>query len=200
MYDRNSQRSPDQRYDTLAWLDRSNGGRVWELAVPNGRYEVFAVAGDPKRYDSTFRLEVEGTLAVSGTARSSTRWFSGLVTVDVNDGRLTLRSGAGARNNKVCFLEVTRLSTGTAAAQLTTENAPSVGLATVGTGGHKRLLISGRPGTRLRLQASPDLADWSDMLLLQLNRPEFELLDPDSGEEPVRFYRLFEDGDVVDGQ
>jgi hypothetical protein len=38
------------------------------------------------------------------------------------------------------------------------------------------------------------------MLLLQLNRAEFEMLDPDSIEEPLRFYRLLEDGGIGGAQ
>jgi hypothetical protein len=200
VYDRNSKRSPDQRYDTFAWLDRSNGGRVWELAVPDGRYEVFVVAGDPNRYDSTFRLEVEGILAVDGIARRNTRWLAGLVTVDVHDGRLTLRSGSGARNNKVCFLDLTQLAAGAGTAQLMSEGVPSVRLVTPAPAGPQRLHLSGIPGTRYRLQASSDFSEWSDMLLLQLNRAEFEMLDPDSIEEPLRFYRLLEDGGIGGAQ
>jgi hypothetical protein len=42
---------------------------------------------------------------VSGTPPSSTRWLEGTSTVTVDDGRLTLSSGAGASNNKICFVE-----------------------------------------------------------------------------------------------
>ena len=36
--------SPDQRYDTLTSMQRSGGGNVWELAVPNGTYTLEAVS------------------------------------------------------------------------------------------------------------------------------------------------------------
>ena len=42
---------------------------------------------------------------VSGTPTTTTRWIEGTSTVTVTDGRLTIRSGAGAINNKICFVE-----------------------------------------------------------------------------------------------
>jgi hypothetical protein len=106
--DRNASRSPNQAYDTLTHLQKSaNPNAVWELAVPNGTYVVRAVAGDASYYDSLFRISVEGVLTVSGTPTSTTRWVEGTSTVTVSDGRLTISNGAGASNNKICFVEIT---------------------------------------------------------------------------------------------
>ena len=106
--DRNSGTSPDQRYDTLNHLQKDgNPDAVWEIAVPNGTYGVRVVSGDAGYYDSVFRTSVEGVLTVNGTPTSSARWVEGAATVTVTDGRLTLRSAAGASNNKVCFIEIT---------------------------------------------------------------------------------------------
>jgi len=107
--DRNAANSPDQRYDTLLHLQKdTNPNAVWEIAVPNGTYTVRIVAGDPSHFDSIFRLTAEGVLVVSGTPTSATRWFDGTQTVTVADGRLTVRNGSGASNNKICFIEITR--------------------------------------------------------------------------------------------
>ena len=106
--DRNAGNSPDQRYDTLNHLQKpENPDAVWEIAVTNGTYIVRVVSGDAGYFDSVFRVSVEGVLTVNGTPTTSTRWIEGTSTVTVTDGRLTLRSGAGASNNKVCFLEIT---------------------------------------------------------------------------------------------
>ena len=105
--DRNMANSPDQRYDTLTHLQKPvNPNAVWEILVPNGTYTVRVVAGDPGYFDSVFRLNVEGVLTVSGTPTSSTRWLEGTSTVTVSDGRLTVSNGAGASNNKICFIEI----------------------------------------------------------------------------------------------
>ncbi len=75
--------------------------------MPNGTYVVRVVSGDANYFDSVFRIMVEGVLTVSGTPTTTTRWIGGTKTVTVTDGRLTIRSGAGARNNKICFVEIT---------------------------------------------------------------------------------------------
>jgi hypothetical protein len=106
--DRNAANAPDQAYDTLNHLQKVGApNALWELAVPNGTYTVRVVAGDALHFDSVFRLAVEGTLTVSGTPTTSARWVEGTSTVTVTDGRLTIANGAGATNNKICFVVVT---------------------------------------------------------------------------------------------
>jgi unsaturated chondroitin disaccharide hydrolase len=118
--DKNSPLSLDQRYDTLTHLQKSgNPNAVWEMAVPNGTYWVRVVSGDAANFDGVFKTDVEGTLAVNGTPTSARRWVEGNVQVTVNDGRLTVKSAAGAVNNKISFLEV--IPTATNKAQLLTQ-------------------------------------------------------------------------------
>jgi glucose/arabinose dehydrogenase len=106
--DRDSGASLDQRYDTLVHMQKpENPDAVWELAVPNGTYDLRIVSGDAAFFDSVYRITAEGLLVVNGTPTSGGRWVEGVSTVTVTDGRLTLRSGSGAVNNKVCFVEVT---------------------------------------------------------------------------------------------
>jgi hypothetical protein len=108
MRDRNAANSPDQRYDTLAYMQRpGNPNASWELAVPNGTYSVRIVVGDPVYFGSSFAVAAEGVLVVSGTTTSGTRWLDGTATATVTDGRLTIRNAAGASSNKICFIEVT---------------------------------------------------------------------------------------------
>ncbi len=100
----------DQRFDTLNHMQKpSNPGATWELAVASGTYRVRIVAGDPSHFDSAFRIQAESTLVVNGNPTSASRWVDATATVTVSDGRLTLSSAAGAANNKLCFVEVTRL-------------------------------------------------------------------------------------------
>jgi hypothetical protein len=65
------------------------------------------VSGDAGFIDSVYRLTVEGVLVVNGTPTSAAHWVEGVSTVTVTDGRLTIRSGSGSVNNKICFVEVT---------------------------------------------------------------------------------------------
>jgi hypothetical protein len=76
--------------------------------VPNGTYTVRVVSGDALHFDSVFPVTVEGVLTLSGTPTSATRWIEGTSSVTVTDGRLTIRSGAGASNNKICFVEISQ--------------------------------------------------------------------------------------------
>jgi probable HAF family extracellular repeat protein len=104
--DRNAVAAPDQRYDTFNHMQKPGGAGSWELAVPNGTYTVRVVAGDPVNTDSTYRINVEGVLAVSGTPTSATHWFEGSVRVTVTDGRLSITNGSGSVNDKLDVVEV----------------------------------------------------------------------------------------------
>ncbi|HEX3132993.1 MAG TPA: Ig-like domain-containing protein [Planctomycetota bacterium] len=112
--DRNSALSPDQRYDTLIHMQKpENPNAVWEAPVPNGTYEITVVCGDASNFDSVFRLQIEDVLAVSGTPTSANHWVSSApgLRVRVTDGRLTMSNGAGAVNNKVCFITALQVPT-----------------------------------------------------------------------------------------
>jgi glucose/arabinose dehydrogenase len=120
-HNRNASNSPDERYDTLIHLQHpSKPNARWEIVVLNGTYNVRLVAGDPRAWNSVFRINVEGQLALNGTPTSAQRWIDRTVQVTVADGRLTVTNGAGALNNKLNFIVLTRVSTATAlpAAQL----------------------------------------------------------------------------------
>jgi len=105
-FDRNSRRSPDQRYDTLIAMQQIPNA-FWEIAVPNGTYRVRIVAGDPNTTKKlAYRITAEGVLTVNGAGR----WVEGTQTVTVADGRLTVASGAGASGNKICFIEISASS------------------------------------------------------------------------------------------
>jgi hypothetical protein len=102
--------SPDPRYDTLTHLQR-NGDMVWEAAVPNGTYRVHLVAGDPTATDSTFQFDVEGVITATQTpSLPSAYWREFVLECPVSDGRLTIRSGPQAANNKLCFVDIVQLS------------------------------------------------------------------------------------------
>ena len=107
MRDRNASNSPDQRYDTLAYMRRpGNPDATWEIALSNGSYRVRIVAGDPSYFDTTIRIAAEGVLTVSGTTTSAQRWLDATSTVTVADGRLTIHNAAGAAVNEICFVEI----------------------------------------------------------------------------------------------
>ncbi|MCK4425940.1 MAG: PKD domain-containing protein, partial [Deltaproteobacteria bacterium] len=56
-YDRNSRRSPDQQHDTIMYIYPY---QQWEMAVPNGTYEVTVSIGDPKTRIYRQNVQAEG--------------------------------------------------------------------------------------------------------------------------------------------
>src|SRR5581483_12444356 len=91
---RNSRLSADLRYDTLNQMQANGAALKWEIAVPNGTYSVHLVAGDPKYFDSVYKLKVENTTVLTGTPSSSKRWFEATASVQVSDGRLTVSNAS----------------------------------------------------------------------------------------------------------
>ncbi|MBY0523281.1 MAG: fibronectin type III domain-containing protein [Gemmataceae bacterium] len=106
--DRDAANSIDERYDSLIHMTAATAR--WEIAVPNGTYQVRIAAGDPSFINSVYKLNVEGVLAIDGTPTSQRRWIEGVVTVQVSDGRLTVSNATGAVNNKINFIEVTQIA------------------------------------------------------------------------------------------
>ncbi|HUU90908.1 MAG TPA: PEP-CTERM sorting domain-containing protein [Phycisphaerae bacterium] len=104
---RNRNDGEDERYDSINHMQKS-GDAVWEIALPNGEYDVFIVCGDPDATNQTNMLDVEGTALTDTTPLSTDYHFDEyLTTVTVSDGRLTIMPGAGASNAKIAFLQIT---------------------------------------------------------------------------------------------
>jgi len=107
--DRDSAASTDQRYDTLCHLQKpSLPDAAWEIAVPNGSYDVHVVAGDSDHFDSVFRINAEGVPLLSGTPSATAHWVEATGIVTVSDGKLTLTNGAGSTNNKINFVDISK--------------------------------------------------------------------------------------------
>ena len=106
---RNSIGSPDARYDTYTHMQKAGGGTKWEVAVPNGLYQVRIVAGDSGATDSLHAMNLEGTpvlIARPGVPTPDARWFRSTANVLVRDGRLTLSNYSEAKNNKIAFIDI----------------------------------------------------------------------------------------------
>jgi glucose/arabinose dehydrogenase len=104
---RQAPNSPDLRYDTFNHLQKpGNETAAWEIALPNGRYAVHFVSGDPSNFDGTYVLDVENVVANLGAPTTSQRWREATVIVTVSDGRLTIGNAPGAVNNKLNFVDI----------------------------------------------------------------------------------------------
>lgn len=117
--DRNDARSPDERYDTFNHMQKPQpAGSVWEIEIPNGRYNVFAVAGEAANIDSVFNVQAEGVTVAAGTPTDTVRFAEGQAAVNVTDGRLSIGNGPGAANNKIAFVEIYALPAETVPPQI----------------------------------------------------------------------------------
>jgi hypothetical protein len=104
---RSAANSPDARYDTLTHLQR-NADMVWEIALTNGDYKVHLVGGDPTATDNTCQYLVEDQLTEAKAPAAGANWMDFNVSCTVSDGKLTIRSGPQAVNNKICFVDIVR--------------------------------------------------------------------------------------------
>src|SRR5262249_26340178 len=147
--------SYDLRYDTLNHMQKPGGGTTWEIALPNGSYQVRIVSGDATAFDGSFQINVEGKLVVSGTPTDAGRWVEGIGAVTVNDGRLTVSNGAGANNNKICFIEIASL------ALPEPPVPPTLVSAQLQPGGGLSFLVQGSDGTSYVVEASTNLTTWT---------------------------------------
>jgi fibronectin type 3 domain-containing protein len=108
--DRSTTTAPDERYDSFAQMQTSsNPNASWKIQVPNGTYSVHIVAGDPSAINSVYEIAVNGVLAVNGTPTTSSHWISGMVTITVTSGFITVTNATGASNNKIDFIDITQV-------------------------------------------------------------------------------------------
>jgi hypothetical protein len=109
--DRDNPAAPDERYDSFIHMQKpGNPNASWQIAVPNGTYSVHVVAGDiDNNFDAVYAINVQGTLAVSGTPTSANKFFEGTVTVTVTNGVLTVSNGAGSMNDKIDYIDIAQL-------------------------------------------------------------------------------------------
>lgn len=111
----------DLRLDTLMHMDHPSGiESYWEIAIPNGEYEVTVSVGDPAVQGSDSEdfhtVNVEGVNVINnfqstGGDGSADRHTDGTAIVTVNDGVLTVDQDGGT-NTKINYIDI--VSTGDA--------------------------------------------------------------------------------------
>jgi hypothetical protein len=80
----------NQLLDTLCQFHE---GGIWELALPNGTYNVLASVGDPA-IQSMYTLLVEDVVYWRARSIGANQFLSNTSLITINDGRLTLSQGA----------------------------------------------------------------------------------------------------------
>jgi hypothetical protein len=101
----------DKSFASMQYPVNSSTGVVrtpaaWEADVPNGTYTVHVDVGDNDFYDSTHQIQVEGQTVISAfVPTSSMRFSSGVGTVVVSDGKLTV-DAIGGTNTKLDYVTI----------------------------------------------------------------------------------------------
>ncbi len=101
-------RSPDSRYACVAAMDHPELEKpaFWGIAVPNGKYNVHLVAGDPGFYDSVYALNVNDAIMLEGIPDASKRWVEATKVISVTNQKIIVTNNPKGINNKLCFIEI----------------------------------------------------------------------------------------------
>ena len=135
----------DQRLDTLMHMQADdvtgsfNGTAIegaWEIAVPNGTYDVTVAVGDPAvgSDPERHRINIEGFNVIahflpSGAAGAATRSMTATATLPVSDGRLTIDATGGGFNTKINYIDIA--TSGTTSQPSVTGTTPANGATNV---------------------------------------------------------------------
>ena len=99
--------------NTVAGFANIGEAGAWQLAVPNGSYDVELAVGDatPGTDPTTHRINVEGVntvdnFAITGSPTGAARFRVATKTVTVSDGFLTV-DAIGGINTKIDYITVT---------------------------------------------------------------------------------------------
>ncbi|HEV2295949.1 MAG TPA: kelch repeat-containing protein [Tepidisphaeraceae bacterium] len=100
--------SPGEQFDSFGEFVGPKSW--WAIAVPNGRYRVRVVMGDPFSLDAHYKFEVEGVKMIDYRPTADEPWVAGVVEVNVKDGALAMKGAPGGRNNKISLVEITQIA------------------------------------------------------------------------------------------
>lgn len=138
--DRNYHR--DQLLDTFIQMQ---AGAAWEIAVPNGQYDVAFSVGDPLA-STRATIRVEGITVLNNVSLSFGRFRQATARVTVTDGRLRIDNGSASNNQ-------TRINYATISA-VTTSPLPTT------TTGIKADYFAGRNFEQLRVSRTDQVIDF----------------------------------------
>ena len=180
-YTRASQSVADRR---LATLCRFRSGGIWEIAVPNGTYNVAVAIGDGDQ-PSTHTIDVEGTAFWTAQSLAAGQFVNRTLAVSVSDGRLTITQGGGAH-------EATRIDYVLIAASAAPPTAPSSLTATALSSSSVELKwpddSSTETGFQLRRSIHADFSASTLLATLSADTPNF--LDATVSAGTTYFYRV----------
>jgi N-acetylneuraminic acid mutarotase len=115
---------PDVRYNTYAVMHGRGRGSVWQIAVPDGVYQVDITAGDPRAFSGRDTIEVDQSILIDDKVTRAHRWISGSGTFSVSNGLLTLSVPKG-RMAKIDFINITQVENADAGSSPSAATPPS---------------------------------------------------------------------------
>ncbi|MDB5389402.1 MAG: hypothetical protein JWM11_5048 [Planctomycetaceae bacterium] len=111
LVDRNSATSPNELQDSFAEMQtRSNRNASWQIAVPNGTYQVHVIAGDPDSVTGHYKIKVQKQLVIDAVPTSDARWSENTVAVHVRNGKLKIANSHGAISNKLNAIDIIQVA------------------------------------------------------------------------------------------
>ncbi len=102
-------KAPSRLHETFTFVDHKDikTKAVWEIDVPNGRFNVRVIAGDLLAKDSVYAISVEDKKIFDVIPEDTHRWADAAITVEVTDGRLSVTDHPNGSQNKICAIEIT---------------------------------------------------------------------------------------------
>lgn len=96
----------DIRYKTFNYLQSENNDDLsWEIGLPENKYDLRIVCGDADNRWQINNLIIEDSVVMDSDGEDNFDEFI-LSSVEVKDGRLTIKAGENASEAKICFLEI----------------------------------------------------------------------------------------------
>lgn len=177
---RDSANSPDLRYDTFNHMQKPDGATNWEIALPNGAYQVRLVSGDPENFDGIYRVAVGGQLFLEAQPTDTSRFFERIGSAWVTDGRLSVGNYPGSSNNKINFIEIAALPA--------TPPTWLLGNSILTNDGF-HLTLQGTNGLYYVVEATTNLSTWTPIFTNRTAGDRLEFMDAAATNYPLRFYR-----------
>ena len=129
-YGWNTDQSAQTVYNAVSRARKNNGfvklaaGATWEIAVPNGQYTIYAVAGDLTARSERIGVLAEGEVLLAGRTNQTKPFVEGAAVVDVADGRLSIAGAGVFGQDKINYLAIV-------ASHDNGQEKPTVGIAAV---------------------------------------------------------------------
>jgi hypothetical protein len=98
----------DARYDTFNVLG-AGGSPNWQISLPDGRYRIKLVAGDPSNSINTYQVDANGSLILTGKATRKLPFVAATTTISITNGVLELTPGSGVGFDDLDFLKLSYL-------------------------------------------------------------------------------------------